>query len=212
MTNLCVETPSITQLRKMFRTIQQRNKTQYGDISAHTHNKRNQLIEYKHEAFTVSFFDGTKKVSCQMLWEDLDKAVDFLDNKLKFERKVEVQTRYDSFLAKMKSEGKSIYNHIIDNEMKINSVDSFGVANEYTICRNKFPYDFGNHQHFLLWVHPECNKKTRETIFDKEKCYHFVKEISLKNKSVLGSSFIIFRNAPINKSVQTIEHFHVICY
>lgn len=212
MTNLCVETPTITQLRKMFRTIQQRNKTQYGDISAHTHNKRNLLIKCNHEAFTVSFFDGSKRVSCQMLWSDLERAVDFLDNKLKFERKVEVQTKYDAFLSKMKSEEKSIYNHIIDNEMKINSKDSFGVANEYTICRNKFPYDFGNHQHFLLWVHPDCNPKTRETIFDKEKCYHFVKNISAKNNSVLGSRFIIFRNAPINKSVQTIEHFHVICY
>ena len=212
MTNLCVETPTITQLRKMFRTIQQRNKPKYGDISAHTHNKRNQLVKCNHEAFTVSFFDGTNKVSCQMLWEDLERAVDFSDNKLKFERKLDVQTRYDTFLGKMKSEGKSIYNHIIENEMKINSIDSFGEPKQYTVCRNKFPYDFGNHRHFLLWIHPECNEKTREIIFNKEKCYEFVKNVSATNNNELGSSFIIFRNAPINKSVQTIEHFHIICY
>ena len=48
----------------------------------------------------------------------------------------------------MKSEGKSIYNHIIENEMKINSIDSFGEINQYTICRNKFPYDFVVGKHF----------------------------------------------------------------
>ena len=212
MTNLCVDTPKLAYLRKMFRTIQRRNQTQYGDTKSHAHSKRCEIMKCMESTFTVSFFDGNKRMTCQMLWSDLDKAVDFLDNKLKFERKEEVQSRYDIFLGKMKSEGKSIYNHIIDNEMKINSVDSFGVENEYTICRNKYPYDFGSHQHFLLWVHPECNQKTREIVFDKEKCYEFVKQVSAKNKQVLGSRFIIFRNAPINKSVQTIEHFHVICF
>ena len=213
MTNLCLDTPALEYLRKMFRTIQQRNKTQFGDTVAHSH-RYHQIIKYQQTStpFTVSFFDGTKRVSCQMLWSDLSKAVDFYDNKLKFERKDEVQTRYDTFLARMKSDGKSIYNHIIDNEMRINLVDSFGEINQYTICRNKFPYDFGSHKHFLLWVHPECDEKTRKIIFDKEKCYEFVSQISAKNKSVLGERFIIFRNAPVNKSVQTIEHFHVICY
>ena len=210
MTNLCLDTPSLEYLRKMFRTIQQRNKTQYGDTNAHS--KRLEIIKSLGTPFTVSFFDGSKKVTCQMLWSDLSKAVDFLDNKLKFERKNSVQITYDKFLEKMKREGKSIYNHIIDNEMKINSIDSFGEVDKYTICRNKFPYDFGSHKHFLLWVHPECDEETREIIFNKTKCHEFVRQISEKNKNILGERFIIFRNAPINKSVQTIEHFHVICY
>ena len=212
MTNLSVDTPKLAYLRKMFRTIQRRNQTQYGDTTTPTHSKRRDIMKCMESTFTVSFFDGSKRMTCRMLWSDLDKAVDFLDNKLKFERKEEVQSRYDTFLGKMKSESKSIYNHIIDNEMKINTVDSFGEAKQFTICRNKFPYDFGSHQHFLLWVHPECNQKTREIIFDKETCYEFVKQVSAKNKNLLGNRFIIFRNASINKSVQTIEHFHVICF
>ena len=210
MTNLWQESPKLAYLRKMFHNIQKRCQGKFGETSAHS--KRYENIICVESTFTVSFFDGSKRLKCQMLWSDLDKAVDFLDNKLKFERKVEVQSRYDIFLDKMKKEGKSVYNHIINNEMKINLVDSFGEPNEYTICRNKFPYDFGTHQHYLLWVHPNCNQKTREIIFDKDKCYDFVKNVSSKNKNLLGDRFIIFRNAPINKSVQTIEHFHVICY
>ena len=210
MTNLCLESPKLAYLRKMFHKIQTRCQGKFVEKSSHS--KRYETISCVESTFTVSFFDGSKRMTCQMLWEDLDKAVDFLDNKLKFERKEHVQSRYDTFLEKMKNEGRSIYDHIIDNEMKINSVDSFGESKQYTVCRNKFPYDFGNHRHFLLWIHPDCNQKTREVIFDKDKCYEFVKQVSAKNKNVLGSRFIIFRNAPINKSVQTIEHFHVICY
>lgn len=211
MTNLLAESLLLEYLGRMFLPIKHHNQKQFKETA--TLPKRNhQLMKCEQSIFKVSFFDGIKRMSCQMRWTDLEKVVDFLNNKLKFERKEDVQSRYDIFLEKMKSEGKSIYNHIIDNEMKINSLDSFGVINEYTICQNKYPYDFGIHQHFLLWIHPKCGKKTRETIFNKEKCYEFVKQISVTNKNVLGNRFIIFRNAPINKSVHTIEHFHVICY
>ena len=33
--------------------------------------------------FSVSYFDGIERHQCKMAWNDLENAVDFLDNKLK---------------------------------------------------------------------------------------------------------------------------------
>ena len=50
----------------------------------------------------------------------------------------------------MADEGKSIYNHILLNEMKIDKPELVGRPREFTICQNKYPYDFGTHRHFPL--------------------------------------------------------------
>ena len=214
MTNHYIVPTNLTELRKMFRAIQQRVEEK-----PVTYNIKQKLI-IRHsgglgtseEKFTVSFFDGVKRISCQMYWDDLAKAIDFNDNKLKFERKSSVQQIYDTFLEKMKKEGKSTYEHILYNEMKIDGKDSIGEENKFTICKNKYPYDFGNHTHFLLWIHPDCDEITKSQIFNKDTCYEKVKSIAKSHKDLLGDRFIIFRNASINKSVHTIEHFHVIVY
>jgi hypothetical protein len=209
MTNHYLVPSNLRDLKKMFRAIQQRSTNQY---TKKAHSSRFVNRGNHERVFKVSFFDGTNRISCNMYWTDLEKAVDFLENKLKFERKQSIQNEYDSFLENMKLEKVSIYEHILYNEMKIDEKDSIGEENKYTICRNKYPYDFGNHTHFLLWIHPNCDSETKEALFDNKKCYEKISNIASTHREILGDKFIIFRNCPSNKSVQTIEHFHVICY
>ena len=215
MTNHYLVPKNLVSLKKMFRSIQAHTQEEMKFIDKLNETKREiKIKEVTNQLFTVSFFDGIGRISCKMCWYDLSNAIDFLDNKLKFERTPEIQEKYDSFLANMMEEGKSIYDHILKNEMSLDTPESVGEKGKFTICRNKFPYDFGNHQHFLLWIHPDCDSDTRYTIFNKKSCYMLVKCFAKTYKSFLEieDKFIIFRNAPINKSVNTIEHFHLISY
>ena len=225
MTNHYLVPNNLTDLKKMFCAIQQRRVGtpkiyckedevlfKQREVIDREVIDREVIDQEMTERFTVSFFDGVKRISCQMYWEDLAKAVNFKENKLKFERKPEVQLKYDTFLEKMRRENKSIYQHVLKNEMKIDSAMSIGEENKFTICQNKYPYDFGTHRHFLLWIHPDCDEVTNGEIFDEKRCYKKIALLAKTHRDILGDKFIIFRNATINKSVHTIEHFHVVCY
>mgnify|MGYP001270520011 CR=1 FL=1 len=161
--------------------------------------------------FNVSFFDGLSRKTMIFEWNDLKNSVDFLENQLKFERKSNIQKKYDSFIRKIKESGNSIYEHILTNEMNLDNDQSIGEMNKFVLTKNKFPYDFGNHQHYVLWIHPNCDNQTKTRLFDREKCEKEISKI-IKLKPDLSDQFIIFRNAPKNKSIATIEHFHVIFY
>ena len=161
--------------------------------------------------FNVSFFDGISRKTMKCDWNDLKNCVDFLENQLKFERKPHIQKKYDSFISKMKESGKNICDHILTNEMSLDDDQNIGEENKYVLSKNKFPYDFGNHNHYVLWIHPNCDNQMKVKLFDKEKCEKEIfKMIELKPD--LSDRFIIFRNAVKNKSIATIEHFHVIFY
>jgi hypothetical protein len=161
--------------------------------------------------FNVSFFDGISRNYMKFEWNDLKRSVDFLENQLKFERKPNIQKKYDSFISKMKDSGKNLCEHILTDEMNLDREHSFGELNRYVLSKNKFPYDFGNHHHYVLWIHPNCDYHTKSILFDKEKCEKKIFNI-IKLNSHLSDQFIIFRNASKNKSIATIEHFHVIFY
>ena len=206
MTNLHEFPQQLLKLRNMFKVIEQRNCELYGKQK----NIDEQQCRALANSFKVSFFDGSNRISCQMTWDDLAQAVDFKENKLKFERKPIIQKRYDKFLKTMADEGKSIYNHILLNEMKIDETKSVGRPGEFTICQNKYPYDFGTHRHFLLWIHPDCVESQRRKLFNETECNKIISDISKEYPKLLGEKFIIFRNATANKSVLTIEHFHLV--
>lgn len=201
MTNYQEVPKNLDNLKKMFRNIQTKET-----------NRVKKLIPFENANFNVSFFDGVKRISCRMSWRDLSNAVEFYDNKLKFERKPFVQQQYDAFLKQLKDKNLSIYDHILKNEIKFDGVTSVGVKGQFTICRNKYPYDFGNHSHFLLWIHPECDESIRDELFNENKCKKKIGEIAKEYPSILGDKFIIFRNAKANKSVLTIEHFHIVFF
>jgi hypothetical protein len=164
--------------------------------------------------FSVSYFDGTKRHQCKMAWNDLENAVDFLDNKLKFERTSAIQKRYDTFLEYLNKSSINVAEHIIKCELPIDGINSVGIENKITLSKNRYPYDFGDHSHYLLWIHPDCDQKTKTNIFEKSSCHKIIFDLVHTNKSIenLNKKFIIFRNNPTNKSVQAIEHFHVIFY
>ena len=199
-------------------TLTKKNKGQrFQPQKTNIHSIRISLSHFEEKTetkFPVSHIKDNKTIYTKISWNELETQINFLENVLKFERSAIVQSDYDIFLEKMKKSGCSIFSHILENEMKIDNVNSIGVQGKYTLTKNRYPYDFCNHKHFVLWIHPDCDKEFQSTIFSKDKCYEFIKKLSIENEELFGEPerFIIFRNAPINKSVHTIEHFHVLSY
>ena len=64
-------------------------------------------------------------------------------------------------------------------------------------CKNQFPYDIKEVNHYLLWVNPKY-KISYETI------YNYL-QLLLK-----GKMYIYFENSEVNKSVDSIIHYHVL--
>jgi hypothetical protein len=162
--------------------------------------------------FMISFFDGKHNRKMLVGWEELKKSVDFLENNLKFQRKPKIQEKYDLFMQDMKDNSIDMTHHILKNEMLIDNLNSVGVDNKFILRRNKYPYDFGTHKHFVLWIHPNCDTSLKSKIFKKEGCERIIKDLTSKYPDIINDQFIIFRNASKNKSVETIEHFHVVFY
>jgi hypothetical protein len=164
--------------------------------------------------FNISFFDGIERKTMPVGWNELKDSVDFLENQLKFERKPKIQEKYDIFMDNMKKEGKDMYGHIMNCEMNLDIPDRFaiGKANQFILSKNRFPYDFGNHKHYVLWIHPDCDKKLKSKFFTKDGCENEINKMIKLNPDTLSNRFIVFRNAAKNKSVGSIEHFHVVFY
>lgn len=164
--------------------------------------------------FNIAFFDGLERKKMTVSWDELRDSVDFLENQLKFERKEHIQIKYDNFMEIMKKEGKDMYDHIMNFEMNLDIPDRFaiGEANKFILSKNRFPYDFGNHKHYVLWIHPECEYNLKAKFFTKRGCEDEINKMVKLNPNSLSDRFIVFRNAAKNKSICSIEHFHVVFY
>ena len=163
--------------------------------------------------FTI-LVDGVTK-SGSLSWKDLQEQTDFRDNIFHFTRTAECQGQYDSYLKETADLGAAaLHNRIVKTNLDIDNSESFGESGIYTFRKNTFPYDFGKNAHFLLWIHPDCHEKTKKQFFDKEYINETVTSLIVRHRSALGNLYgkerLIFRNASINKSVRSIEHFHVI--
>ena len=158
--------------------------------------------------FNISFFDGIRKKTLNVGWDELKGSVDFMENKLKFDRKLHIQKKYDTFMR----ERTDMSEHILKCEMAIDNTHSVGVSGKFVLSKNRFPYDFGTHRHYVLWIHPECDPSIKSRFFTKHGCESEILKLSRKYSDILGDRFIVFRNAAINKSIKNIEHFHVIFY
>ena len=95
---------------------------------------------------------------------------------------------------------------IKENNVSINDVvlsNVFGSLDDtvkWTIIPNEFPYYLGeNIDHLLLWIHPTCsfNTKQIETIINNE----------LNETEYV--EWIFFQNKKNNRSVDGIEHYHI---
>ena len=164
--------------------------------------------------FRIAFFDGKERKQMVVGWNELRDSVDFLENQLKFERKAYIQSKYDNFMENMKKQGKEMHDHIMNYEMNLEIPGRFAIGkeNQFILSKNRFPYDFGNHKHYVLWIHPDCEQSLKSKFFTKKGCEDEISKMVKLNPDSLSDKFIVFRNASKNKSIGSIEHFHVIFF
>jgi hypothetical protein len=149
-------------------------------------------------------------------WKKEKSEINFLQNRHFFGRTELVQRKYDIYLAKQKrnaTNNSDLYlkERILNTELPINSDEVFGIENQITLRKNTFPYNFGNNQHYLLWIHPDCSNILKSKIFTLDGINRVIDNILDKAPDELrNSDRIIFRNATENKSVLLVEHFHVV--
>ena len=129
-------------------------------------------------------------------WSFLKKQINCDDNMYTFGRTQEVQKKYIEF----KSTIPNVYNHLVETLFRKNEMMVFK--------ENDFPYKFNcdkdSIKHYLLWINPKNKRKIK------------IKNIqSFVSKKILEFDFniidyIIFRNNIVNKSVETIDHYHLL--
>lgn len=165
-------------------------------------------IEMLYKRFSVLAFS----LPVMTTWNELKKTINFTDNTINFGRTPLVQAKYDAFLEKMKREEIEVKDHILENEMRINGTSQFGRETQFTLTKNKFPYSFGGHEHWVFWIHPDCPSDVKSKCFTKRGLRSTICELIRENNLPLSDDMILFRNCLANKSVPAIEHFHVFFY
>ena len=129
-------------------------------------------------------------------WNYLKQKINSNDNMFTFGRTQEVQDNYMRF----KSNISDIYAHLMESLFKNNE--------DLVFKKNDFPYKFdcenGNIIHYLIWINPNNKKK-----INMRKINKFLSENILRLDSNI-LDYIIFKNNIVNKSVDTIDHYHVL--
>ena len=150
-----------------------------------------------------------------MSWNEITETIIFSDNVLLFTRTKSCQQKYNTYLEKTIGLSESaLLENIIKNNLCVDNKNSFGIENKFVYRKNAYPYDFGKNQHYLLWIHPSCEKQLIIKLLNKDNLSTLIDSLITCNKLHLGHLHerprIMFRNAPVNKSVKAVEHFHVI--
>ena len=150
-----------------------------------------------------------------MSWKEISERIIFSDNVLLFTRTEMCQKKYDSYLEKtIGMSEKALFENIIKDNLYVDNENSFGIENKFVFRKNAYPYDFGENEHYLLWIHPNCEKKFVSSLMNKNNLDNVIDSLITCNKLHLSHLHeqprIMFRNAPINKSVKMVEHFHII--
>lgn len=148
-------------------------------------------------------------------WNELQQQINFLDNIFGFTRTIPTQQKYDAYLKQTANlNSDALYENIMANNLVINNKDAFGIQDQFVFRPNKYPYDFGKNEHYLLWIHPKCIKETKEKIFTQNGLNDIIDDLLLQHDNLLNhlqrKERLLFRNTSINKSVLLVEHFHVI--
>lgn len=129
-------------------------------------------------------------------WTFLKHQINSNDNMYTFGRTKEVQDRYMRF----KSSIPNVYNHLIKTLFKNND--------EIVFKENDFPYKFNceknSIKHYLLWINPKNKRKLKNNNIKR-----FISKKMLElDLDILD--YILFKNNTINKSVETIDHYHIL--
>ena len=151
---------------------------------------------------------GYESTDNDFYWNILKTKTDFLNNEIKFKRTNAVQQSYNKFMKA--NSHLNLTESIMKNELNIDNVNNFGVENYFTLSKNTFPYDLGQHIHYVLWIHPKCTSYIKKKIFTLSGINSIINNLLLDNDNLKHRDRVIFRNCSDNKSVHTIEHFHVI--
>ena len=110
-----------------------------------------------------------------------------------FGRTKDIENKYSQFREKT----PNIYDHLFRT--------LFYKNDKLVFKENDFPYKFEeNISHYIIWLNPKNNKRITQRQINK-----FLSENILK-LNIDIQDYIIFKNNPINKSVKTIEHYHVL--
>lgn len=126
-------------------------------------------------------------------WSFIKSKINGDDNMFKFSRTKEVEERYVRFRQNV----TNIYQHLMES--------LFQNDEEIVFKENDFPYKFDcKILHFIIWINPN-NKKN----ITKNKLERYLRK-NLNKLDVSFTDYILFKNNPINKSVETIEHYHVL--
>ena len=126
-------------------------------------------------------------------WNHLKKSINPDNNLYKFQRKDEIEQNYKRFRMKITNIFEYLNNELFQDGKKL------------VFKKNDFPYDFDdNIIHYLVWINPSIkhlpNKTQLKTFIEKE----------FQNLDRNICDYICFKNNIINKSVETIEHYHVL--
>lgn len=125
-------------------------------------------------------------------WNFLKKSINCEDNLVKFSRSEETTLKYEKFRKNI----SNINDHLISK--------LFSNGDLLVFKKNDFPYKFDtNIIHYLIWINPNFKK------INKKKIINFLSKKLLElDESVLD--YILFKNNIVNKSVECIEHYHVL--
>lgn len=101
-----------------------------------------------------------------------------------------IEDKYSIFRNEIVNEYGSVSNYL--------NKTLFTNNEQFVLKQNDFPYNTSNNiKHYILWINPKYNLYIDDIIL-KEKL-----ELFFKNK------YVFFRNNSDNKSIPSIEHYHI---
>lgn len=126
-------------------------------------------------------------------WSFIKSKINGDDNMFKFSRTKDVEERYSRF----RSNVTNVFQHLMES--------LFQNDEEIVFKENDFPYKFDcKILHYIIWINPNNKKKITKNGINKYLCK------KLLELDTSFTDYILFKNNPINKSVETIDHYHVL--
>ena len=109
-------------------------------------------------------------------------------NHIKYNRTELIEKKYEDHIKNLKKNNIDISTYIIDTIIRDNIM---------VMCKNSFPYNIPNTEHYLLWINPKY-KISRDTVD------------AYVEKKVKNKMYICFENSSVNKSINSIIHYHIL--
>lgn len=129
-------------------------------------------------------------------WLKIKNLIDQEDNKYSFTRDEETLKRYNKFKQNISDINEYLFNTLFKKNISNENSDIIFKENDY-------PYKLPkNIKHYLIWIRPDKKYSWREVNDFLKKC--------IRNHNLNINDYILFRNNVVNKSIEQIEHYHVL--